>query len=53
MDQGTITGVVQDKTGAVVPGAAVVLTSIDTGLVRSATIDGSGGLFLFAGQNRQ
>jgi Carboxypeptidase regulatory-like domain len=42
MDQGTITGVVLDNTGAVVPGAAVSLTSVDTGLTLNATTDGSG-----------
>ncbi len=42
MDQGTVTGVVQDKSGAVVPDATVALTSVDTGLVLSATTDGSG-----------
>src|SRR5665213_1975426 len=32
VDQGTITGVVQDTTSAVIPGAEVTLTSTDTGL---------------------
>ena len=43
MDQGTITGTVLDNTGAAVPGAAVSLTSVDTGLTLNATTDGSGG----------
>ena len=42
MDQGTITGVVQDKTGAVVPNASVTLTNTDTGLVLQTKSDGSG-----------
>lgn len=33
VDQGAITGVVQDKSGAVVPAAQVTLTAIDNGLV--------------------
>ncbi len=41
-DQGTITGVVQDSTGAVVGGASVTLTSVDTGLVVKAKADGAG-----------
>jgi hypothetical protein len=32
MDQGLITGVVQDRSGAVIPGAQVTLTDTDTGL---------------------
>src|SRR5689334_14516075 len=43
MDQGTITGTVLDNSGAAVPGAAVSLTSVDTGLTLNATTDGSGG----------
>jgi Carboxypeptidase regulatory-like domain len=41
-DQGTITGVVQDSSGAVVGGASVTLTSVDTGLVVKAKADGAG-----------
>ncbi|HET7102759.1 MAG TPA: TonB-dependent receptor [Terracidiphilus sp.] len=41
-DQGTITGVVQDPTGAVISKASVTLTSVDTGLVLKSTTDGSG-----------
>jgi hypothetical protein len=42
MDQGTITGVVQDKTGAVIPSASVTLTNTDTGLVLQTNTDNSG-----------
>lgn len=42
MDQGTITGIVQDNTGAVIPGAAVKLTDTDTGLVLHTKTDGKG-----------
>ncbi len=41
-DQGAITGTIQDQTGAVIPGADVVLTNTDTGLTLKATTDGSG-----------
>ncbi len=41
-DQGAITGLVQDPTGAVVPGAHVTLTSTDTGLVLETNTDNSG-----------
>src|SRR5580698_6397130 len=41
-DQGTITGVVQDPTGAVVGNANVTLTNVDTGLVVKAKADGGG-----------
>jgi len=46
-DQGAITGTVQDSTGAVVPNAAVTVTSVDTGLVLKTTTDGSG-VFIFS-----
>jgi hypothetical protein len=42
VDQGAITGTVQDSTAAVVPNANVKLTSIDTGLVLQTKSDGSG-----------
>ena len=42
LDQGTITGVIQDNTGAVIPGAKVTLTSTDNGLVLQSTADSSG-----------
>lgn len=41
-DQGTIVGLVQDPTGAVIPNAAVTLTNTDTGLALTATTDSSG-----------
>src|SRR5579875_491602 len=41
-DQGSITGQVLDTTGAVVPHAAVTLTSTDTGLVLKSTADNNG-----------
>jgi hypothetical protein len=43
---GTLTGTLQDKTGAVVPGAAVALTSQETGESRNVTAD-SNGSYLF------
>ncbi len=39
---GTITGTVQDDTGASVPGATVTVKNLSTGQSRSATSDGSG-----------
>src|SRR5487761_803562 len=42
LDQGTITGVVQDNSGAIIPSAKVTLTNTDTGLVLESTADGSG-----------
>src|SRR6202046_2024180 len=41
-DQGTITGVVQDPSGAVVGSANVTLTNVDTGLVVKTRADGAG-----------
>ena len=41
-DQGTITGVVQDTSGAVIGNVSVTLTSLDTGQVLKAKTDGSG-----------
>lgn len=46
-DQGTITGVVQDPTGAVIGNATVTLTSLDTGLVLKTKADG-GGVYVFS-----
>lgn len=42
VDQGTITGVVQDPSGAVIGGAQVKLTDVDTGLTSEATASGTG-----------
>ncbi|HZY62291.1 MAG TPA: carboxypeptidase regulatory-like domain-containing protein [Edaphobacter sp.] len=47
MDQGTITGSVEDQSGAVVPSAQVTLTNIDTGLVLHSAAD-SNGIFTFS-----
>ena len=47
VDQGTILGVVQDKTGAVIPGATVTLTNTDTGLELTRQTNGSG-LYVFS-----
>ena len=41
-DQGAITGLVQDTTGAVIPNAQVTLTNTDTGLVLHVETDASG-----------
>ena len=41
-DQGAITGVVQDSSGAVIPNADVTLTNVDTGLVLRGKTNGSG-----------
>ena len=40
--QGSIIGTVKDTAGAVVPGATVVLTSLDQGTVRTTTSNGTG-----------
>jgi hypothetical protein len=42
VDQGTITGTVQDQTGAVLPQISVSVTSTDTGLTLKTTTDESG-----------
>jgi hypothetical protein len=42
VDQGAITGVVQDGTGATVAGAQVTVTNVDTGLVLQGTSNASG-----------
>jgi hypothetical protein len=42
LDQGTITGVVQDPTGAVISNAAVTLTNVDEGQVLKSKTDDSG-----------
>ena len=47
LDQGTITGVVQDESGAVIGGASVTLTNVDEGLVLKAKTDGAG-IYVFS-----
>ncbi|GGH17245.1 TonB-dependent receptor [Silvibacterium dinghuense] len=47
VDQGAVTGVVEDGTGAVVAKAAVTLTDLDTGLVLK-TVTGDGGVYTFS-----
>ena len=42
LDQGGVTGVVQDPGGAVVPGADVVLTNVETSLKLTTKTDQSG-----------
>jgi carboxypeptidase family protein len=37
-----VKGLVTDQTGAVLPGATVTVTNVETGLIRSATTDSSG-----------
>ena len=46
-DQGAITGVVQDPTGAVIPNADVTVTNVDTGLILD-TKSNSSGVFVFS-----
>ena len=45
MDQGAITGIVQDSTGAAIPGAQVTLTNISTGLILTAKTNATGNYF--------
>lgn len=40
--EGSILGIVRDSSGAVLPGATVTITNIETGLKQTATTDGSG-----------
>lgn len=47
VDQGTITGIVQDQSGAVIPHASVTLTNTDTNLVLESKADESG-VFVFS-----
>ena len=47
VDQGAITGVIQDATGAVVSGAQVTLTDTDTGLILQGKTNGSG-IYMFS-----
>src|SRR5436189_6288661 len=39
---GTISGVVQDTSGAVIPGVSVTVKNLDTGIARSVTTDERG-----------
>ena len=41
-DQGTITGVIQDQSGAVIANADITLTNIDLGQTLKAKSDGAG-----------
>lgn len=47
VDQGTITGIVQDSSNAVIPGANITLTNTDTGLILQGKAN-SGGVFVFS-----
>lgn len=47
LDQGTITGVVQDPSGAVISNAAVTLTNLDEGQVLKTKTDGAG-IYVFS-----
>jgi hypothetical protein len=47
VDQGAITGSVEDSTGAVIPNANIKLTNIDTGLVLQTKTD-NGGMYVFS-----
>src|ERR1700737_2902148 len=42
VDEGSVTGVVQDASGAVVPNGKVTLLNTDQGLSQVSTTDGSG-----------
>jgi outer membrane receptor protein involved in Fe transport len=46
-DQGAITGIVQDPSGAMIPNAQITVTDIDTGLVLQGSSNG-GGVFVFS-----
>jgi len=39
---GNISGTIKDETGGVVPGAAVIVKNLDTGITRAATADTQG-----------
>ena len=47
VDQGAVTGVIKDSTGATIPDAVVTLTSIDNGLVLTGKSDSSG-IYVFS-----
>ncbi|MGA2987697.1 MAG: carboxypeptidase-like regulatory domain-containing protein, partial [Terriglobia bacterium] len=42
VSRGTITGIVTDPSGAAVPGAAITITSVETGVVNKASTNESG-----------
>lgn len=46
-DQGAITGVVEDTSGALIPNAHITVTNVDTGLVLERRTN-SGGVFVFS-----
>jgi len=46
-DQGAITGIVQDTSGAMIPNAQINVTDVDTGLVLQGRTNG-GGVFVFS-----
>ena len=46
-DQGSITGIIQDSSGAVIPNAQVTVTNVDTGLALAAKSNRSG-VFVFS-----
>ncbi len=51
--RGTITGIISDSTGAVIPGAAITVTEVKTGSLHKTTSDGAGQYnvpFLLPGQ---
>ena len=51
MDQGTVTGVIRNSAGAVIPGSQITLTNNETGLTLKATSDGrSNAQFLPSGR---
>lgn len=47
VDQGTITGTISDPSGAVIPGARVTLTQVETGLVLQGTTNRAG-IYVFS-----
>ena len=53
VDQGAISGLITDPTGAVVSNAQVTLTNLDNGLVLQTTQQQQRGIHLLAGQDRK
>jgi hypothetical protein len=47
LDQGGLTGVIADPTGAIIPGASVTLTNPETGFIRKGESDASG-VYIFS-----